>query len=212
MTLSEPEPLIPANIVPAVPRRRVLGAFIFSAVSFFVATGFYVSLNMPPYLHAVPQFTFLMAIMSLILLWQTLAERSMAKRISAWSSCIIWVLGIAVAFILKPTSSLIALSDGLLLLGFIPLLYLWRFSIPWILFGLFNSAIGFFLLLTSQLADSYFPQNLWAAKHHLSEYHPYFMWILFGAVTCLFGVARLSKNIFLMILRAQRGNRTPTPE
>jgi hypothetical protein len=188
-----------SDATPVIPRKRVIGAFAFAAFVFLVLTIFYFQIIPKTWiLFAVPQFVLLLLLITPILLWQTLAERSLSRKISVCSSAIIWVLGIVVAFIFKPPSPFINMSDGLLLLGFVPLLYMWRFSIPWIVFGLFNGGIGIFLLLLSLLNDSYFPASLWGPKHHLAEYHPYMTWILFAFGCCLFGSVRLAKNLYLM--------------
>lgn len=196
---------MPSNGGPPPPaatsRMHTIAAFSCAAVVFFLGAMFYFSRIHEGSLFALPQFLLLIALITPCLLWQTLAERTLSKRISLWSSGIIWVAGIAVAFVLGPSSPFIVLSDGLMLLGFVPVLYMWRFSIPWIIFGGFNLFIGLFLLLLSYMPDQYFPENLWAPKHHLAAYHPYMTWLLFGVACIVFGIVRMVKNIYLNAMK-----------
>lgn len=122
--------------------------------------------------------------------------KSQSGKIAGIASCILWVLGFALAFVIPPTNALIWVPDTLLLVGFLPLLFVWRFSWPWLVFGLFNVFIGFVLLTVGYVPDSEFPADVIKVKHHLQEYHPPLVWMIFGALTFLYGLIRLSKNIF----------------
>ena len=189
-------------------RRRTTIAFSALILLFSCITAFYFRIIPVSWdLFVVPQFFLLLTLVTPLLLWQSLSSAATSKRISVIGSAVIWVLGILAAFAFKPPSPFISISDGMLLLGFFPLLYLWRFSLPWIFFGAFNLAIGIFLLLLTLLNDSYFPQQLWVPKHHLAEFHPYMMWLLAGAASLLFGVLRLAKNMIFMALRMRTANR-----
>lgn len=207
MAETEPSNHIESPELSAIPMERVVGAFVFWTVIFVIlAAFFFVKVPIANELYAVPQFFVCLALVTPIMLWQTVSDRSKARRISVWSSGVIWVLGILMAFIFKPGSPFLPMSDGLLFAGFFPLLYLWRFSIPWIVFGVFNGAIGIFLLLVKLLKDSYFPESMWAMKHHLGDYHAWIMWLAFGLAACIFGLVRLSKNIYKMIARRMQAN------
>jgi hypothetical protein len=146
-------------------------------------------------LTSVPEVTLLITATMPILLWQSLSPPGAARKISAIASCIIWIAGIGVAFLIKPGTNLIYVPDALMLLGFVPLLYAWRFSWPWLVFGAINFGIGVFLQAIAFIPDSYFPQNLWPPKHHLAEYHPSITWWVFGGFALTFGIVRLFKNL-----------------
>lgn len=124
-------------------------------------------------------------------------EKSRKAKIAGIVSCVLWVAGFGLAFVIPPGSPFIWVPDTLLLLGFVPLLLLWRFSWPWIVFGLFNFGIGFVLLLLDCLPDSVFPAELHAGKHHLSQYHDWRTWQLCGLLSFVYGTGRMTKNIVL---------------
>lgn len=149
----------------------------------------------------LPGLSVLLALAMPLFCWQTLADPKQAKKIAGIGSAVIWVLGIGLMFVIPTTSKYVYVSDGLLLLGFFPLLYLWRFSFPWLIFGALNIAIGVFLQMIELLPDSYFPPDLWKPKHHLSQYHPPMTWWLLGGVGFGFGAVRAAKNIYKMVAR-----------
>jgi hypothetical protein len=152
-------------------------------------------------LMSVPEITLLITATLPILLWQSLSAPGVARKICAIASCVIWMAGIGVAFIFKPDSNMIYVPDALMLLGFVPLLYAWRFSWPWLVFGAINFGIGVFLEAIKYIPDSYFPKDLWPPKHHLAEYHPSITWWVFGGLALLFGTVRLVKNLIKMARR-----------
>ena len=193
-------------------RRRVSLSFALATVAFILITIFYYScLPHASYMMVVPEVTFALAFMPPLFMWQTLAEKRLSLKIAGVSSLIMWVLGVVASFVIKPNSVLIYVPDALLLSGFLPLLYSWRFSWPWIIFGGFNLAIGFLLLFVTTINDSYFPSALWPGKHHLADYHPGLTWMLMGLACCLFGFGRLLKNLFLMIKKRRASAQTTAP-
>ncbi len=125
------------------------------------------------------------------------SHRSAAGRIAAVASALLWTGGILLAFCLPPSSSAIWVPDALLLAGFVPLLFFWRWSWPWLVFGLFNIGIGFLLQVIEYLPDSHFPADLVRAKKHLADYHEPFTWMVIGLLASLYGLGRLLKNIVL---------------
>lgn len=132
-------------------------------------------------------------------------EKSRAGKIASIVSCVFWVGGFALAFVIPPGNPFIWVPDTLLLVGFLPLLLLWRFSWPWIVFGLFNFGIGFVLLLLECIPDDAFPAQLHAGKHHLAQYHDWRVWELLGFLAFVYGAGRMTKNIVLWsIARSKR--------
>jgi hypothetical protein len=123
--------------------------------------------------------------------------KSRKAKVAGILSCVLWVLGFALAFVIPPTSPFIWVPDTLLLTGFLPLLFIWRFSWPWILFGLFNCGIGFILLFIEYIPDSAFPAEIAKGKQHLVQYHNWMAWIIFAVLTFIYGVIRMGKNIVL---------------
>jgi len=97
------------------------------------------------------------------------------------------------------------LSDTFLLIGFWPLLFVWRAGWTWLVFGLLNIFIGFFLELAKFLpTDMMTPamqQAYEQAKEHIISMHPAIVWILIGAVSALFGLFRIGKTIWRFFKR-----------
>lgn len=120
------------------------------------------------------------------------------QRLSSILAIVLWVASIVLAFIIKPNTALIWLPDALLLMGFLPLLLLWNRSWVWILFGIINGAIGFFVLLLRYIPDSVFPPESVIVKQHLTEYHPYEPWVVLGILCLVYGLV-------LLVLRIARG-------
>ena len=78
------------------------------------------------------------------------------KRIAGYIATALWIAGLALAFLLPADNPCLWLSDAFLILGFTPLML--AFRIHWLifLFGLFNTFIGFFLLILSFLESEKF--------------------------------------------------------
>lgn len=126
-------------------------------------------------------------------------------KIAGIVSTVLWLLGFLLMFILQKDSQLMWLSDALLLIGFWPLLFVWRFSWPWIIFGASNVLIGFILLVAFYLPDSSFvghPEMI-TARHHIMEYHSPWTWMVIGVISTIYGVIRMVKNIVIWY-RARR--------
>jgi len=115
-------------------------------------------------------------------------------------STALWLIGFILLFVLKPNSSLVFLSDTFLLIGFWPLLFVWRAGWTWLVFGLLNIFVGFFLELARFLpTDSMTPAMKAAyeqATVHVIPMHPAIVWILIGAASALFGLVRVSITIW----------------
>lgn len=110
-------------------------------------------------------------------------------KIATILSTLLWILSIALAFQIPPENALIWLPDSLLLAGFIPLLILWRKWWLTFLFGLFNSFIGFFLLILTYLESEKFVGNVLAMKEHLVKMHSPWAWIICGLICVGWGLA-----------------------
>lgn len=147
---------------------------------------------------AYPQMLGLLTLMPPIFYFIFAAGKN-ANKLTGIASCVIWVIGIALAFAIPPSSKFIYIPDGMLMLGFFPLLFLWRFSWPWIVFGILNFGIGILLMVIQYSPDNLFPADLLKPKHHLAEYHPAEVWLITGMIATAFGFGRLFKNIYRMI-------------
>jgi MFS family permease len=172
-----------------------LGFGIASIISAFLTGFFYAKVPHDNPLFVVPVTVALVTMVLPVLFWQT-ADRTKSGRISAIASCVIWLMGIGASLQIAPTSQWIYLPDSLLLTGFVPLLYHWRFSWPWLLFGVFNFGIGVFLQAVAFIPDSFFPNDVLFAKHHLRQYHPPISWWIFGVLAFIFGFVRMVKNLW----------------
>jgi hypothetical protein len=121
-----------------------------------------------------------------------LAEKK-SHRMASILATVLWVVGFALAFVIPKTSPWLWLSDGLLLLGFWPLLWTYRTRWLWLIFGALNAGIGFILLVAQYIPDEYFSGHgdVLKVKAHLAEYHFPWAWILIGLVSFLIGFVRV---------------------
>jgi hypothetical protein len=148
---------------------------------------------------AFPQMTLLLSAVPIIFYFISQAPKPRSGQIAGIASCAIWVMGIGLAFLVPPGSPYIYVPDMLLMLGFYPLLFFWRFSWTWIIFGILNFGIGILLMVIQYSPDNLFPPELLKPKHHLADYHPAVIWTTTGIVAFAFGIGRLAKNLYLMI-------------
>jgi hypothetical protein len=140
------------------------------------------------------------------------SKKSTKRKIAGWSAIGLWLLSIAMSFAIAPSSNLIWLPDALLLIGFFPLIWLCPYSILWITFGLFTAAIGFILLVLTNIPDSALPAQTWAIKKHLAEYHPAWSWLIIGTVATIYGTIRFLINSTLFIIRKARSKKSESPK
>ncbi len=124
-------------------------------------------------------------------------SREPFKRFCEFLSAFLWVAGAAAMFFIDSKSKCPWLPDFLLLVGFCPLLFYWRPSWPWFLFGILNIVIGVELSLARLLPLTAFPSYLLAVRQYLIEHHPIDPWLLVGLTSILYGVLRLVKNLVL---------------
>jgi hypothetical protein len=117
-------------------------------------------------------------------------------RIAGILSTVLWVLGIILTFAVPIGSPFIFLGDALLLIGFWPLLWLWKPGWPWIIFGLLNVFIGFFLEIAYVLPETNFTYEMKVVRNHLRDQHSAITWILIGAVSAIYGVVLTAKQIY----------------
>lgn len=125
---------------------------------------------------------------------------SKSTKIGTILSTVLWIIGFILLLVIKPDNQLVFLSDAFLLIGFWPLLFVWRAGWTWLVFGLLNIFIGFFLELAKFLpTDTMSPEMQTAyeqAKTHLISMHPSLVWILIGAVSALFGLYRIGVTVW----------------
>jgi hypothetical protein len=177
-------------------------AFGYGVASVFFAifsTLLWIRFGKVPMMVAFPEVFSLAAFVPVLFYFIAHAPREKAGKIAGIASCVIWVVGIGLAFLIPPKSSFIYIPDALLMFGFFPLLFLWRFSWPWLVFGVLNFGIGILLQVIEYSPDNLFPADLLGPKHHLAEYHPAIDWWLTGLLATGYGVCRLIKNVYLMI-------------
>lgn len=122
------------------------------------------------------------------------------------SSTFLWVLSLVLAFQIKPENSLIWLPDALLLLGFVPLLILWRRGWLTFLFGLCNCFIGVFLLILRYLESDKFTGQVLAMKEHLVMLHSPWSWFFIGLAALIWGSIQISISLGRLILKALQKN------
>ena len=127
---------------------------------------------------------------------KSLKKRSAASGIAALSSTLLWLVSIVLAFQIPKESAWFWLPDGLLLLGFIPLLILWRKAWLTLLFGICNTLIGFFLLILTYLESEKFVGEVLAMKEHLIHFHSPWIWMIFGVIPIFWALVEFSISIF----------------
>ncbi len=130
-----------------------------------------------------------------------LAKQSKASWVATILSTLLWVLSLVLAFQIPGGSKDIWLPDTLLLLGFLPLLMLWRQSWLTLLFGIFNGLIGFFLLILINLESEKFVGQVLAMKEHLTSMHSPWAWlsvsliaVTWGAVACVIDLIKFGRS------------------
>jgi len=123
-------------------------------------------------------------------------KKTGAAKVAAIASTVLWVLGFALAFVIPARSPFGWIPDGMLLVGFFPLLYAWRPGWPWVVFGVLNTIIGFLLLIAFYIPDTNFTNDMIIVRKHLAEQHSPFTWMTIGIVSTIFGMARMSLHLF----------------
>lgn len=118
---------------------------------------------------------------------------SRKSRRGLWAtivSTLLWVASIVLAFVIKP-GAMIFIPDSLLLLGFLPLLWLWHRWWLTLSFGVLNAAIGFFLLILAFLPREPFPPEALPMLDHLIDWHSPWAWMIIGGACALYGTSHL---------------------
>ncbi|MBU6454922.1 MAG: hypothetical protein KGS72_24345 [Cyanobacteria bacterium REEB67] len=131
-------------------------------------------------------------------------QKSRPVVLATSASTLLWVLSIILAFVIKPGQSLAFVPDALLLLGFFPLLLLWRRGWVTLLFGLFNTFIGFFLLLLEFLPDAKFSGAMQAMRQHLLSMHSCWTWMIVGVVALAWGALSLAVTVTSWLLKRRK--------
>lgn len=119
-------------------------------------------------------------------------------------SAVLWLASIALSCLLKPGHPLAWTADALLLLGFFPLLWLWRRDWITFLFGVFNSLIGFFLIILQYLPDDKFTGQLQIMRNHLLQMHSAWTWLILGVVAILWGTVGMVASLASWIARRSK--------
>ncbi|HEY9868804.1 MAG TPA: hypothetical protein V6D08_06535 [Candidatus Obscuribacterales bacterium] len=122
------------------------------------------------------------------------AKKPRGHKLAAILSCLLWAAGFFLAFVVPAGSPSIWVPDTLLLLGFIPLLLVWKPVWPWFAFGIFNIFIGFVLLVAQFLPESSLVGDLPKVRKHLAELHVWLVWVAFGAAAIFYGALRLLQS------------------
>lgn len=139
--------------------------------------------------------------------------KGQAAKIAGALSMFLWVVGFILLFALKG-SPMIWLSDALLLLGFWPLLFVYRAGWTWLVFGLLNIVISFVLELTKFITPDMMEKRLspdtmaafLAGQKHLGESHPFMPWFFIGIFSVLFGTFRVVRTIYRFIVKQRSKN------
>ena len=114
-----------------------------------------------------------------------------ARNIAAFLSAMLWTASFFLAFVIPSNSPYLWLPDTLLLVGFVPLLLVWKPTWPWFVFGVCNVVIGFALAVARYLPDADLPAHMPKVRQHLAEFHVPLVWILLGAASMIYGALSL---------------------
>lgn len=138
-------------------------------------------------------------------------KKSPAKKIAALVATILWVVGFGLNFVIKPGERLIWVPDALLLIGFWPLLFVYKAGWTWFGFGVCNIAIGFFLELMVHLPiDTFKSQDQIIVRDHLIQMHSPITWIRIGIVSAIYGAFRMIKTIVKWLIKLYRAQAKPS--
>lgn len=136
---------------------------------------------------------------------RTKEQKSPAKKFATILATVLWVVGFGLNFVIKPGERLIWMPDALLLIGFFPLLFVYKAGWTWFGFGVCNMVIGFFLQLLRHLPNDIFKsQDQLVVRDHLIQMHVPLVWILIGAASTVYGVFRMVKTIVKWLLKKSR--------
>ncbi len=136
-------------------------------------------------------------------------EKSPKAKIAGWLACFLWVLSMVLSFYIPPSSSYIWVPDFVLLIGFLPLIYICPYSLIWIVFGILTAFIGCFLQLLTNIPDAPFPPASIIVKKHLADYHPCWSWMIVGTLVTICGTIKLVINICKYFIKKQREKISP---
>jgi hypothetical protein len=125
--------------------------------------------------------------------------KSGAAKIAGIASTVLWVVGFALDFVIPAKTRFTWVPDFLLLIGFWPLLWIWRPGWPWIIFGVLNIAIGFLLEMAYQMPDTNFTTEMKIVLNHMRNMHSSLTWIIIGFISAVFGVIRTIKQIWTWV-------------
>ncbi|MBX9669767.1 MAG: hypothetical protein K2X93_19240 [Candidatus Obscuribacterales bacterium] len=145
-------------------------------------------------------------------------KKSLGLKIAGALSTVLWIGGFVLPFVLPSTSRFVWLSDTLLLIGFWPLLFVYRTGWTWVVFGVLNILLGFGLELVHWLMLS-IPDTFWTPDkaafkpmfegmaEHIRVMHPFLPWMLIGAVSAVYGVFRIVKTIIIWLFKRYKKSR-----
>lgn len=160
------------------------------------------------------------------------SEKISASKIAGIVSAVLWIVGFALAFVIPADNPLMWVPDALLLIGFFPLLFFWKPSWPWLVFGVSNIIIGFVLLvgtfipvdtLTTEMNKareqliaqkspyvSFFSeastQQMAHVHTHLVKQHSPWTWMIIGIASTIYGIIRMVKNMIKWAAKKKTGS------
>ena len=137
-------------------------------------------------------------------------KKSKAAKNAGLAATILWVLGFLLTCFLPPRSTFVWTGDALLLIGFWPLLWIWRPGWPWLVFGLLNLAIGFILEIAFVLPETSFTKEMIAVRNHLHDSHSALTWMFIGIISAIVGLVRMIRHLSQWIAAKAKKNDATT--
>ncbi len=158
-------------------------------------------------------------------------KKMSASKIAGIVSAVLWIVGFALAFVIPADNPFMWVPDAMLLIGFFPLLFFWKPSWPWLVFGILNVVIGFVLLVGTfipvdtlttemkkareQLTEQKSPyasvfsesstQQMAHVHTHLVKQHSPWTWMLVGVFSTIYGIVRMIKNTIKWAAKKKTG-------
>jgi len=140
----------------------------------------------------------------------TKPKKTKAAKVAGLAATILWVLGFLLTCLLPPRSTFVWLGDALLLIGFWPLLWIWRPGWPWLVFGVLNTAIGCLLAIAPYLPETNFTHEMIVVRNHLRDSHSALTWMFIGIISAVVGLVRMICHLCQWIAKRSKQSRATT--
>jgi hypothetical protein len=126
-------------------------------------------------------------------------NRSSFKRLCTMLATALWLAATVAMFLFDKESRWFWLPDVLMICGFWPLLYFFRPSWPWLVFGVGCLLIAVEISACAFMSPAKLPTPLLPVRQHIIQHHILDPWLLLGLASILYGIIRAIKNAVLWL-------------